>query len=190
MSRHYFDEIVASTGVFGGLPWKSGLLTSRGNWHLHCLDLPLMHESLYPRQNGFTILELLIAILIMFVMLAFALPKMSAAVAAHRVIAGVRTTASHVRLVRATAIGRNAPARLGLIQGGTVLTVQVLKNGTWSTVGSEMPLDRGVVVTTVPNPVVFQPHGAAESSATITVTGENGAGREIGVSILGSVEIH
>ncbi|MEA2624298.1 MAG: hypothetical protein QOD06_343 [Candidatus Binatota bacterium] len=149
-----------------------------------------MHQSLCTRQNGFTILELLIAVVIMFVMAAFALPKMSAAIAAHRVIASVRTTASHVRLVRATAIGRNAPARLQLVQGGTILGIQVLKNGTWTTTGSEMPLDRGVVVTATPNPVVFQPQGSAQSSATITVTGETGARREIAVSILGSVEIH
>jgi prepilin-type N-terminal cleavage/methylation domain-containing protein len=141
------------------------------------------------RQGGFTIFELLIASFILAVMLGLALPKLSEAVAAHRILSSTRATVSYVRLVRSTAVARNAPARLVVNESGKRLSMQVQKGGVWTAAGSDQPMEEGVVVAAVePAALVFHPQGTA-SATTITLTGERGSTREVVVSILGSLEV-
>ena len=100
-------------------------------------------------ERGFTLLETLVAVGIGGTALAVAVPSMSAALDAHRLTAGLRTTVGAVRAARSVAVTRNAQTRVVVDDTGTAITVQILSGGSWSTVGDAMVLDSNVAVTSV-----------------------------------------
>jgi prepilin-type N-terminal cleavage/methylation domain-containing protein len=151
--------------------------------------MPDPHPSRTP-QAGFTLLEMLVAIFMAGVLVTAAMPSLSSSLTAHHLKAASRTTTNYVRVVRSTAISRNAQTRLLLSNNGTTLSTQVLNGASWESVGSPVVLEGGVRVSSV-NPstgIVFHPQGySVNGASTLTLTATQGSTHVLSVSLLGSV---
>ncbi|MBI2964190.1 MAG: GspH/FimT family pseudopilin [Deltaproteobacteria bacterium] len=142
-------------------------------------------------QKGFTILETLVAAGVSGALLAAALPNLSTALSASRLQAGLRSTAQHVRLARATAVGKNLQSRVVVSENGATLTTQVLRNGTWTSSGIPLVFADGTRVSSVSpsaSALTFTSQGTTSGAVTITLRTAAGDSRSLTVSLLGAVE--
>lgn len=142
------------------------------------------------RESGFSLLETLVVSVIVGVLFAAAAPSLSTAVSAHQLQASLRSTAGYVRLVRATAIGKNLQSKLVVSTDGTTLTIQVYRSGSWATTGAPAVLSPGVTVLSVsPANLTFSTQGVASAATMITLQTARGYTGAVTVSLLGSVDI-
>ncbi|HUE39167.1 MAG TPA: type II secretion system protein [Candidatus Binatia bacterium] len=141
-------------------------------------------------QKGFTILETMVTAGVAGALLLAATPHMSSALTAAQLKSSLRATAQYVRLARATAVGKNLQSRIALSGGGTTLTTQVLRAGTWTNTGTPLVLTNGTTVSSIApssSALAFSAQGIASSAVTITLQTSSGATNTVTVSILGSV---
>ena len=142
-------------------------------------------------QKGFTILETMIAAGISGALLLAAAPNISSAFAATQLKAALRSTAQHVRLARAVAVGKNLQSRIALSQGGATLTTQVLRAGTWTDTGTPLVLTNGTTVSSIApsaSALAFSTQGTTAGAVTITLQTSRGDTHTLVVSILGTVQ--
>lgn len=144
------------------------------------------------REAGFTILEALVTAGLCALLGAIAFPSLSSAVNAHRLTAGLRETVSTIRVARSTAVNRNQQARVVLANDGNTLDVEVSPDGvTWTSIGQPCVLADGVKVSAVSptNGLRFASNGTLATTVTVTVRSARGDTRQVGVSVLGSVDL-
>lgn len=123
---------------------------------------------------------------------AIAFPSLSSAVDAHRLTAGLRETVSAIRVARSTAVNRNQQARVVLAADGNRLDVEISPDGvSWTSIGQPAVLADGVKVSSVSpsNGLRFATNGTLFTAVTVTVRNGRGDTRQVGVSVLGSVEV-
>jgi Tfp pilus assembly protein FimT len=138
-------------------------------------------------QNGFSLLEMGVAIGMTSIVLATALPRVSTALGISTLRSAARSTAAHVRLTRALAISRNVQSRVAVANGGTTLTSEVSSDGTtWTTGSAPLTLPAGTTAALSPS-ISFQPSGIANSPATITLQNDGGS-IALGLTLLGVVD--
>jgi prepilin-type N-terminal cleavage/methylation domain-containing protein len=138
-------------------------------------------------QGGFTILEVLIAVIMIAIVATFSLPSLAKGLRAHQLASATRAATNYIRVVRATAVARHTPARL-VVTSGNRLGVEVL-DGSWTRLPTGIVLDGSVVVAAV-NPgdgIVFGSDGTASAAGTVRLRNALGDERVISISILGSV---
>jgi len=142
-------------------------------------------------QKGFTILETMVAAGISGTLLLAATPNLSSALGAAQLQSATRSTAQYVRLARATAVGKNLPSRIALSQGGSTLTTQVLRSGTWTSTGQPLVLTNGTTVSSIApsaSALAFGSQGTTTGTVTITLRTSRGDTRSLVISILGQVQ--
>ena len=138
-------------------------------------------------QRAFTLLEALVAAIIVAVVATFSLPSMARGLRAHHLASATRAATNQIRAVRATAVARHTQARLA-VTGGKQLNIEVL-DGSWDRVTTGVVLDGSVVVTAVTpgDGIVFQSDGTSSSAGTVRLRNSVGDERLISISILGAV---
>lgn len=142
-------------------------------------------------QKGFTILETLVAAGVSGALLAAALPNLSTALSASSLQAALRSTAQHVRLARATAVGKNLQSRIVVGADGSTLTTQVLRGSSWTNSGTPLVLGDSTQIFSVSpsaSALTFTSQGTTSGTVTITLRTARGDSRSLVVSLLGSVE--
>ena len=138
--------------------------------------------------RGFTLLELIVAVFIVAVVATFSLPSLAAGLRSHNLAAATRTTANHLRAVRATAVARHTRARL--IVGSDHLAIAVLEGGTWIRTGTGVTLNGGVTVAAVlpAGGIFFESGGTSNAVGSVRLRNSVGDERVLTVSLLGVVE--
>lgn len=142
-------------------------------------------------QKGFTILETLVAAAVSGALLTAALPNLSTALSASSLQAALRSTAQHVRLARATAVGKNLQSRIVVGADGSTLTTQVLRGSSWTNSGTPLVLGDSTQIFSVSpsaSALTFTSQGTTSGTVTITLRTARGDSRSLVVSLLGSVE--
>ncbi len=143
------------------------------------------------REAGLTFLEVLVALGVVAVVAATALPGFAVFRTALQLTSATRATAQCLRLARAIAVGRNAPARVVVSGDGSTMTTQVFRNGVWTSTGTPTVLDGGMKVAAVQpsaSALAFSSQGIASSTVTITLRAPSGGQRNLVVGMLGSVD--
>jgi Tfp pilus assembly protein FimT len=142
-------------------------------------------------QSGATLFEVVVTATVLSTLAAVGFPRMSSALNAHRLTAGLRESVGCIRVARSTAISRNLTGRIVVSEDGRTLTPQVNRSGTWTTVGTPAVLDGGITVTSVApsGGLVFSTQGTLANPVTVTLRNSLGDTRHITVSLLGSADI-
>jgi prepilin-type N-terminal cleavage/methylation domain-containing protein len=147
-------------------------------------------------ENGFTILESLVAVSVVGILTAVALPSLSNALTAHSLAAGLRETAGIIRVARSAAITRNQQARITVGNDHQTLTIEMAPTGssTWTTAGDAVALDGGVSVSSISpgSRVTFDSKGTlgnVTNGVTVTLRSSSGATKQILVTLLGGVDV-
>jgi type II secretory pathway pseudopilin PulG len=142
-------------------------------------------------ENGFTILETMLAASLTGALLLAATPNLSTALGAAQLKSASRATAQYVRLSRAIAVGKNLSSRIVVSTSGTTLTTQVLRSGTWTNTGTPLALTNGTTVSNVApssSALSFTSQGTTSGTVTITLRDSSGDTKNLVVSILGAVD--
>lgn len=139
-------------------------------------------------QRAFTLLEALVAAIVVSVIATFSLPSLASGIRAANLASATRATTNHIRRVRATAVARHTQARL-VVTSEDELGIEVL-DGSWTRLPTGVVLDGGVrIVTVTPGGgIVFESEGTAASTGTVRLRNGRGDERLITVSILGAVD--
>ena len=150
-----------------------------------------MRRALHPTLTatpGFTLLELIVAVFMVAVVATFSLPSVADSLRAHNLTAATRTTANHLRAVRATAVARHTRARL--VVGDRHLAMEVLDGGTWTRTGTGVELNSGVTVAAVlpAGGIIFESGGTTNAAGSVRLRNSRGDERVLTVSLLGIVE--
>ena len=112
------------------------------------------------RCRGFTLIEMLIAIVVIGALTAIAFPRMRQFGDAMAVRNGRNALANLAAQTRARALTRGAPARLRVTQDSAWIEMQV--GAAWQDVGvSEQVLQRGGLAYAGPASLIFLPTGTA-----------------------------
>jgi Tfp pilus assembly protein FimT len=157
------------------------------------LPPPFMTTVRRPTRKGnagFSVLETLVAATVSGALFAAALPNLASAWSASQLQSTTRATAQYVRLARAVAIGKNLPSRISLSGGGTQLTTEVLRSGTWTSTNQPLVLEGGSLVSSVsptPSALAFSTQGITSGAVRITIQSARGDTTTLNVSILGEV---
>jgi Tfp pilus assembly protein FimT len=143
------------------------------------------------RQEGFSLLDMMVTTAVMGVLTTVAIPNLSSALQAHRLTASLRKTVGGIRVARSSAITRNQQSRITLSADNATLTVEVNAGGTWTAVGTPAVLDSGVTVSSVSpsGGLVFTSQGTVANPVTVTVQNAVGGSRQVTVSLLGAVQV-
>jgi type II secretory pathway pseudopilin PulG len=156
----------------------------------------LIEQSMMSRgmksQAGFTILETLVTAGIAGTLAAVTFPSWSAAVNAHRLTSGLRTTVASIRAARSAAVSRNSDVRITVANGQTLTTeVYRVATNTWDAIGSTVTLDGGTTVSSVSpaDGLVFHATGRVDNTVSVTVSNARGGTRQITVAVLGGVDL-
>jgi prepilin-type N-terminal cleavage/methylation domain-containing protein len=142
-------------------------------------------------DDGFTILEMLVAVGLVTALLLAAAPSLGTALNAADLLSASRETAQYVRLARATAVGKNLPSRVVVSEDGSTLTIEVLRSGTWSSTGTPLVLGGGTTVASIApsaSALSFSTQGTTSGTVTITLHTVRGDSQSLEVSLLGMVE--
>ena len=142
-----------------------------------------------PQERAFTIIELVIVMMIIGVLAAFATPHLGRWLATIGVDTAAREIATELQLGKMRAISQNARYRISFNAASNTYQMQKEVAGAWQDVGHPKPLPTGVdLVSATANPV-FQTLGTAPGGTTITLRNAQGRTRKVTVSFAGRVQV-
>jgi len=140
--------------------------------------------------DGFTLLEILVAMAILTILGAFAVPQWGNLLAKYRLDSAARHVATELHGARNRAMAQYRRVRL-VFDSPTTYTIQKEqtpgeKNYTAITGSKSLPLGITAVFNNTP---VFQTRGNASPGATITLTNANNETKEVAVHLTGRIDI-
>lgn len=139
--------------------------------------------------RAFTTIELIIVMLIVGMMAAFATPHLGRWLSTTGVDTAAREIATELQLGKMRAISQNTRYRISFDADHNTYLVQKDVAGAWQDVGAPKPLPAGVnLVSATANPV-FQTLGTAPGGTTITLQNAQGRTRKVTVSFAGRVKV-
>ncbi len=140
--------------------------------------------------DGFTLLEILVAMAILTILGAFAVPQWGNLLAKYRLDSAARHVATELHGARNRAMAQYRRVRL-VFDSPTTYTIQKEqtpgeKDYTAITGSKSLPLGITAVFNNTP---VFQTRGNASPGATITLTNANNETKEVAVHLTGRIDI-
>ena len=149
------------------------------------------------RSTGFTLLELLCVLGMLSLLLAIALPRVSATMPALALDRAARQISSELALARVEAINRNTRSRTIFDLAASRYSVELESEGRFETEGAARGLPAGVFFDSAASTrvsggrisITFVPRGNTVDNATIAVTTADGGLRRVVVSGAGRVRV-
>jgi prepilin-type N-terminal cleavage/methylation domain-containing protein len=153
--------------------------------------LASIRRSGYSRtQAGFTLVEFLVAIGVVAILVAVALPDLFASLRGLRLSDGARQLASDLQLARMKAISQHTKYRISFgSYPATTYSLEKHNGAAFAVESGPFTLPEGISVTGVsPSVSEFQSGGTANTASAITLS--NGtATKQIQVSLIGRIKI-
>ena len=141
------------------------------------------------RDTGLTITDLLITLVIVGVLAAFAVPNLGSWLSAVTITSTTRALATTLQLTRMKAIGRNTRVRISFDTANHTYQVQEeVSPNQWANDGHAKTLPVRIALQKAPATVTFTPLGAA-SPGTITLRNARGKAKKIIIHVTGRVRI-
>ena len=148
-------------------------------------------------RSGFTLLELTVVLAVLSLLLAIALPTVSAALPGIYLDQAARSLAADTQLARVKAIARNTRTRIVIQLDQGSYQVESERNGAFTPEGAPRALPGGIAFDAADSSrvvgnrisIIFQPRGNTSNNATIALVSSNGADRQVVVSSAGRVRI-
>lgn len=149
------------------------------------------------RRDGFTLLELLCALGVLSVLLAIALPRVSAALPGLLLDQAARRLVSDLELARVKAVNRNTRVRTICDLAAAQYRVEIESEGRFDPEGGARTFPSGVAFDAASSTrvsgghvsVTWLPRGHTFDNATIALTATGGAVRRVIVSAAGRVRV-
>jgi type IV fimbrial biogenesis protein FimT len=149
------------------------------------------------RRHGFTLLELVCALGILSVLLAIALPRISAALPGLLVDQAARRLVSELELARVKAVNRNTRVRTICELAAAQYRVEIESEGRFDPEGGARTFPSGVGFDAASSTrvsggrisITWLPRGHTFDNATIALTATGGAVRRVIVSAAGRVRV-
>jgi type IV fimbrial biogenesis protein FimT len=149
------------------------------------------------RSPGFTLLELLCALGVLSLLLAVALPRVSATLPALALDQAARQISSELGLARVEAINRNTRSRTIFDLAASRYSVELESEGRFESEGAARALPSGVSFDSAASTrvsggrisITFVPRGNTVDNATVAITTAGGGVRRVIVSGAGRVRI-
>lgn len=156
-----------------------------------------MGNRLRDFEKGFSVLDVLVGASIFSILMAVAVPKMSAYRASFDLNRAAQDIAFEVGRTRMLAVGENTPARIkfgnsatGLFALASDFTVERSADGvTFQAVGSKVKLPKNVQVYAFPPSLRFNRQGLATSTAAFYIFNHLNSWKIVSVNSLGRVTI-
>lgn len=140
-------------------------------------DVASRHSSVRSRRAGYTLLELVIVLVILFLITAIAVPPLQSVVRSTRLETGRQTFIGDLRLARTEAIRRNRSVDVTLT-GQRTYTIQYIGPRT---------LQEGVTFTGGPTTIRFAPFGPLMTGMTTYMLRLDGRNTVVRLSASGNV---
>jgi type IV fimbrial biogenesis protein FimT len=155
-----------------------------------------MSRAPIPR-HGFTLLELVGALGVLSVLLAIALPRISAVLPGLLLDQAARRLVSELELARVKAVNRNTRVRMTCELGAAQYRVEIESEGRFDPEGGARTFPSGVAFDAGSSTrisggrisITWLPRGHTFDNATIALTATGGAARRVIVSAAGRVRI-
>jgi prepilin-type N-terminal cleavage/methylation domain-containing protein len=153
--------------------------------------LASIRQSRFSRvEAGFTLVEFLVAIVVVAILVAVALPDLFASLRGLRLSDGARQLASDLQLARMKAISQHTKYRLSFgSYPAATYSIEKHNGAAFAVESGPFTLPEGISVTGVsPSVSEFQSGGTANAASTITLT-NGSATKTVQVSLVGRVRI-
>ncbi|MGH7822438.1 MAG: GspH/FimT family pseudopilin [Candidatus Binatia bacterium] len=149
------------------------------------------------RASGLTLLELLCTVGVMALLLAIAVPRVSAMLPAALLDQGARSLAADLRFARVKAVAENRRFRVTMELDHALYRVEADAEGTFVPDGGDRALPGGVTFDAATSSrvvgnrisITFQPRGNTADNATIALAAGTAGLRRVIVSSAGRVRI-
>lgn len=120
-------------------------------------------------RAGYSLVELMIAIVLVAILAAIAFPSFASYSAPFRVQSAGREVYSALQEVRQQAITRGKRTRFQVV-GTDSYTLQYDSTGTWITIRGPIQLEKKVNLASTGGDLTFQPRGTVSPMSTLTVS--------------------
>ncbi len=144
-------------------------------------------------RRGFTLLELVIAVALVGVLSAVAVPSVQRQIALWRIGAAARQVVMDLKSARARAIAGGAAERVHFaVPGGTYQLERQRPGGSYAAIAPATRLPDGVRVvdcTATGDGIGFRPRGYAMTFGTVTLRNASGDERRVVVDIAGRMRV-
>jgi type IV fimbrial biogenesis protein FimT len=145
------------------------------------------------KTSGLSILEMLMALAIVFIILAIAIPNFFSVLPGLRLSDAARQVAKDLQLARMKAIAQNRKFRLNFVTSTSYMFQYDQNNdgaiGSTENESGPFSLPEGITVTPLGATSEFQPRGTANGSGTINLQNGNGQTKSVQISVVGRVSI-
>jgi prepilin-type N-terminal cleavage/methylation domain-containing protein len=145
-----------------------------------------MHHT---SARAFTTVELVIVMMIVGVLAAFATPQLGRWLATTGVDTAAREIATELQLSKMRAVSQNTRYRISFDADHNTYLVQKDVAGVWQDVGAPKALPAGVDLVSATADPVFQTLGTAPGGTTVTLQNAQGRTRKVTVSFVGRVKV-
>jgi len=135
----------------------------------------MKRRNIWLRDDGFTIMEMIVAIAVAATVMGIAVPTFFSWLPTLRLSSAARQVATDLQVARMKAISQNTKFRLNFVTT-TTYTVEKDNSGTLTTEGGPYSLPDGVSVP-VGTTSWFQPRGTADSQAAVALS--NGSTQKV-----------
>ena len=146
------------------------------------------------QQDGFTLVEILVALTIIGILSAIAIPNWSTLLPTHALNGAARQVQSELHRLKSRAVSENAAFRLVFSTSNYTYTIEKYSGGSWTATGENKPLPEGITLASTSDTTLgFTSRGISSDSTdtpkTVKLCNNKGAGKNIVLSSTGRIRI-